>query len=162
MDLYLKHASATEEERTAVDAVLGPPATRWEGGDRKRAEDGHISYGGRDARSQRHLLLPVLNAVQKQLGWISDGSLNYVAQRLTVPPAEVYGVATFYAMLSTQPRPKRVAHVCDDIACRIGGANPSSSNSPPSLARPVRRTATRLMQPGSAAPASACANVPPP
>jgi len=124
MDLYLKHASATEEERTAVDALLGPPATRWEGGDRKRAEDGHISYGGRDARSQRHLLLPVLNAVQKQLGWISDGSLNYVAQRLTVPPAEVYGVATFYAMLSTQPRPKRVAHVCDDIACRIGGANP--------------------------------------
>jgi len=123
MDLYLKHASATADERAAVDAHLGPPATRWEGGDRDRSEDGRVSFGGRDARSQRHLLLPVLHAVQKRLGWISEGSLSYVAQRLTVPPAEVYGVATFYAMLSTQPRPCRVAHVCDDIACRIGGAN---------------------------------------
>ncbi len=124
MDLHLGRATASTAERAAVDAELGPPATRWEGGGRDRAEDGRVSYGGRDARSQRHLLLPVLHAVQKQIGWVSDGALTYVAQRLTVPPAEVYGVATFYSMLSIRPRPGRVAHVCDDIACRIGGANP--------------------------------------
>ncbi|MDQ3465634.1 MAG: NAD(P)H-dependent oxidoreductase subunit E [Actinomycetota bacterium] len=124
MDLHLGRATASTAERAAVDAELGPPATRWEGGGRDRAEDGRVSYGGRDARSQRHLLLPVLHAVQKQIGWVSDGALTYVAQRLTVPPAEVYGVATFYSMLSIRTRPGRVAHVCDDIACRIGGANP--------------------------------------
>ncbi|MEO8448572.1 MAG: NADH-ubiquinone oxidoreductase-F iron-sulfur binding region domain-containing protein, partial [Gemmatimonadota bacterium] len=38
------------------------------------------------------------------------------------PPADVFGVATFYGLLSTVPRPKRVVHVCDDIACRCVGA----------------------------------------
>jgi NADH:ubiquinone oxidoreductase subunit E len=31
------------------------------------------------------------------------------------------GVVTFYHLLSTKPRPPIVAHVCDDIACRIRG-----------------------------------------
>ena len=35
-----------------------------------------------------------------RVGWISEGGLNYVCQRLTVPPAEAYGVASFYAMFS--------------------------------------------------------------
>ncbi len=71
--------------------------------------------------SQRHLLLPALQAVQSGIGWISEGALNYVCERLTVPPADAYGVATFYALLSTTPRPRRVLHVCDDIACRVQG-----------------------------------------
>ena len=48
--------------------------------------------------------------------------MNHVCRRLSVPPAEAYGVATFYALLSTTPRPPTVAHVCDDIACRLLGA----------------------------------------
>src|SRR5438445_7964439 len=39
-----------------------------------------------------------------------------------VPPAEAYGVAAFYHMLSLEPRPRTVVHVCDDIACRVSGA----------------------------------------
>src|SRR4029079_16366566 len=35
---------------------------------------------------------------------------------------EAYGVATFYALFSTTARPPSVAHVCDDIACRLSGA----------------------------------------
>jgi NADH-quinone oxidoreductase subunit F len=70
----------------------------------------------------RHLLLPVLHAVQSRIGWISEGALNYVCTRLSVPPAEAYGVATFYAMFSLVPRPPKVVHVCDDIACRVNGA----------------------------------------
>ena len=55
------------------------------------------------------------------MGWISQGGLNYVSERLTVPPAEAYGVATFYAMFSVEPRAKIVVHVCDDLACRMSG-----------------------------------------
>ncbi len=40
-----------------------------------------------------------------------------------MPPAEAYGVATFYAMFSLVPRPARVVHVCDDIACKTRGAD---------------------------------------
>ncbi|MFI5372992.1 MAG: NAD(P)H-dependent oxidoreductase subunit E, partial [Candidatus Eisenbacteria bacterium] len=50
------------------------------------------------------------------------GGLTYVCRRLTIPPAEAYGVATFYAMFSVEPRPQTVVHVCDDIACRVNGA----------------------------------------
>jgi NADH-quinone oxidoreductase subunit F len=55
------------------------------------------------------------------MGWVSRGALNYISLRLEVPPAELWGVATFYHLLSTSPRPPVVAHVCDDIACRIRG-----------------------------------------
>ncbi len=115
-------ATPTEAERAAVDALLGPPASGWDGGTRDEARDAHASSGGHEARSERHLLLPALQAVQSGIGWISEGALNYVCERLTVPPADAYGVATFYALLSTTPRPRRVLHVCDDIACRVKGA----------------------------------------
>src|SRR5207237_40907 len=85
--------------------------------------DTHVAFGGHEARAQRHLLLPALHAVQSRVGWVSEGALNYICKRLTVPPADAWGVATFYALLSTTPRPRRVLHVCDDIACKCRGAD---------------------------------------
>ncbi len=58
----------------------------------------------------------------RRAGWISPGALNYICERLSVAPAEAYGVATFYAMFSVEPQPKTIVHVCDDIACRLAGA----------------------------------------
>lgn len=121
MDLHLLDAKPTAEERAAVDAFLSAPASGWDGGERQ-PRDTHTAAGGHAARGRRHLLLPAFHAVQSRVGWISEGALNYIAERLTVPPADAYGVATFYALLSTVPRPRRVLHVCDDIACRCRGA----------------------------------------
>lgn len=106
MDLHFTSACATDAERAVVDAVTSNGA----------------AGGASERRGRRHLLLPVLHAVQGRFGWISEGALNYVSERLAVAPAEVYGVATFYAMLSTKPRPQRVRLVCDDIACIVAGA----------------------------------------
>jgi NADH-quinone oxidoreductase subunit F len=122
VDLHLTTAEPTDEERIAVDALLGPPETGWVGGARDGGVETRFARGGRAAREQRDLLLPVLHALQAGVGWISEGGLNYVCKRLTVPPAEAYGVATFYAMLSVEERPRDVVHVCDDLACRIAGA----------------------------------------
>ncbi|HEX8866902.1 MAG TPA: NAD(P)H-dependent oxidoreductase subunit E, partial [Lentzea sp.] len=128
MDLRLTaRVAATGEERAAVDEVLGPPSSQWEGGAR-RAEDAHMAFGGHAARGRRHLLITVLHAVQERVGWISPGALDYVAERLTVPPAEAYGVASFYAMFRTTPSPGTarapgaVVHICDDVACKVAGA----------------------------------------
>jgi NADH-quinone oxidoreductase subunit F len=121
VDLKLLDADATAEERRAVDAVAGPPASARDGEDRA-AGDGHAHGGFRAAQERRHLLLPALNAVQSAIGWISRGAMNYICERLIVPPAEAYAVASFYALLSTESRPERVAHVCDDIVCRRRGA----------------------------------------
>jgi NADH-quinone oxidoreductase subunit F len=112
---------ATDEERAAIASVLGPPESAWDGGQR-RQQDGHAAFGGRAARARRHLLLPVLHAVQERVGWISPGALDHISERLTVPPAEAYGVASFYALLRTSPSPGAVVHVCDDIACQVNGA----------------------------------------
>jgi NADH-quinone oxidoreductase subunit F len=116
-------AAPSEAERSAVDALLGPPETGWVGGPERTARDLRVVRGGQDAREQRHLLLPALHALQARVGWISRGGLNYVSQRLSVPPAEAYGVATFYAMFSVEERPANVVHVCDDLACRGAGGH---------------------------------------
>jgi NADH-quinone oxidoreductase subunit F len=110
-------AEATAAERAAVDALLGPPESGWEGGARTAA-DLRVSRAPVDRRTE---LLPALHALQGAVGWISPGGLNYVCERLTVPPAEAYGVATFYAMFSVEERPTTVVHVCDDLACRVRG-----------------------------------------
>lgn len=68
------------------------------------------------------MLLPALHAAQARVGWISEGALNHICAQLSVPPAEAYGVATFYALFATAPRAPRMVHVCDDIACRVKGA----------------------------------------
>ncbi|MBI1789731.1 MAG: NAD(P)H-dependent oxidoreductase subunit E [Acidobacteria bacterium] len=98
MDLRLGAEQPTEEERSAVDGEVGS--------------------------GERHRLLPVLHALQSRIGWISPGAVNHVAARLMIPPAEVFGVASFYGMFSLEPRPARAAQVCDDIACLIQGAAP--------------------------------------
>src|SRR5437764_12603839 len=98
MDLhFIPGAFPTADEREAIDAVIQP--------------------GRRDD------LLPALHAAQARRGWISEGALNHICERLSVPPAEAYGVASFYAMFSLQPRPPVVVHVCDDIACRMNAAD---------------------------------------
>ena len=123
MDLHVVGPAATPEERAAIDAALdpeiGPPRSGWDGGARDTAADGHVAHGGHDARARRDLLLPALEAAAARIGWVSRGALNHVSKRLAVPPAEAYGVASFYALLPTTPRPPIVAHVCDDIACRL-------------------------------------------
>jgi NADH-quinone oxidoreductase subunit F len=123
MDLHLSDAAPSDEERAAVDALLGAPTSGWDGGTRDPVYDTHTSKGGHEARAKRHLLLPALHAAQSRVGWLSEGALNYVCTRLSVPPADAWGVATFYALFSTTPRPKRVLHVCDDIACKCAGAD---------------------------------------
>jgi NADH-quinone oxidoreductase subunit F len=126
MDLHVVGPAATPDERSAIDAVLdpviGPARSGWEGGERDAALDGHIARGGHEARARRDLLLPALNAAASRAGWVSRGALNHISRRLSVPPADAYGVASFYALTPLAPRPPVVAHVCDDIACRLAGA----------------------------------------
>jgi NADH-quinone oxidoreductase subunit F len=114
-------AAPSEAERSAVDGLLGAPETGWVGGEERTARSLRVVRGGRESREQRHLLLPALHALQSGVGWISRGGLNYVCQRLSIPPAEAYGVATFYAMFSVEERPANAVHVCDDLACRGAG-----------------------------------------
>jgi NADH-quinone oxidoreductase subunit F len=112
VDLKLIGATPSARELAVVEAAA--PAAIVED------VDGRIV---RTSRDHRHRLLPVLDAVQSEIGYISPGAVDAIATRLNVPPAEIFAVASFYALLSTEPRPDVVVHVCDDTACRaVGGA----------------------------------------
>ncbi len=123
MDIKLLNVAPTDEERDAVDLLLGPPTSGWDGGERDALTDTRVADGGHEVREDRHLLLPALWAVQDRIGYISAPALNYISRRLTIPPADAYGVATFYAMLATEPQPPRVLHVCEDLACKCVGSD---------------------------------------
>lgn len=122
MDLRFSDAQPTDAERAAVDAVLGAPDSSWDGAADRSEADFRTARIGRAARERRDELLPALAALQSDIGWISEGGLMHVCRRLSVPPADAYGVATFYALLSTTERPRRVVHVCDDVGCAPFGA----------------------------------------
>jgi NADH-quinone oxidoreductase subunit F len=122
VDTHFIKAEATQEERQAVDSVLGPPESSWSSGARNSDQDGHSAVRDHSLGGQRHKLLPVLHSIQARFGWITPTALNYACQRLDVPPAEAYGVASFYGLFSLTERPPRVVHVCDDIACMTHGA----------------------------------------
>ena len=122
MDIRTTGGPATADETAAIDGFLGAPESLWEGGERRPADD-HVAYGGHAVRSQRHLLLPVLHAIQDRVGWVSRGALEYACRRLSIPPAEAYGVVSFYARFALQPRGPLTLRVCDDIVCKLFGAD---------------------------------------
>src|SRR3990172_4635606 len=122
MALQILAPPPTDAEREAVDAVLGPALWGWHGADRDVAADTRVAYGARALGLRRDLLLPALHALQARVGWISETGLGYVCRRLDIPPAEAYGVASFYHLFSLGPQPPKVVHVCDDVACRARGA----------------------------------------
>ena len=121
MDLRLSPEEATPDERDAVTSLLGP------------------EHPSPSQKVGRDLLLPALWAVQSRVGWVSEGALNYICRRLDVAPADAFGVASFYRMLSLTPRPSTVAHICEDLACRMKGSEElclaaEKQFGPPSLA----------------------------
>jgi NADH-quinone oxidoreductase subunit F len=65
----------------------------------------------------------VLHAVQDHVGWVSRGALEYACRRLAIPPAEAYGVVSFYARFALEERPALALHICDDIACMCAGSD---------------------------------------
>lgn len=83
MDLHFGDSKPTDEEREAVDALLGPPGSAWETafGDSTVRSDTDLRWarGGRAARERRDLLLPGLHAVNDRVGWISEGALDYLS-----------------------------------------------------------------------------------
>jgi NADH-quinone oxidoreductase subunit F len=120
-DLKLLEAEPTQDERDAIDAVVGAERAN---GDRVLRRD----------RTRRNLLLPALRAAQRRVGWVTPGALGYASRRLDVPPADAYGVATFYALISLEERPAEVLHVCTDLSCALAGAEvPPGAHASPCL-----------------------------
>jgi NADH-quinone oxidoreductase subunit E len=64
-------------------------------------------------------LIPILQAIQHEYQYLPEELLTYVATSLDVPPARVFGVATFYAHFALEPKGKHVIRICDGTACHV-------------------------------------------
>jgi len=71
---------------------------------------------------KRGVLVPLLQDVQGELGYLPGEAMQVIAGDLPVPLARLYGVASFYAQFYFQPRGKHVVRVCTGTACYIRGA----------------------------------------
>jgi len=64
-------------------------------------------------------LIPILQEIQAVYKYLSKDMISYVATSIGVPPSRVYGVATFYAHFSLEPKGKHIIRLCDGTACHV-------------------------------------------
>lgn len=69
----------------------------------------------------RESLLPILQGIVIEENFISDVAMSEVADELNMSAALVYGTATFYSFLDTEPRGKYVIRICKTITCDMKG-----------------------------------------
>lgn len=68
-------------------------------------------------------LIPMLQNVQRELGYLPEQALLEIARLIRVPAARVYGTATFYAQFRLQPVGKYIVKVCRGTACHVKGSD---------------------------------------
>lgn len=64
-------------------------------------------------------LIAILQSIQDEYRYLPEPVLSYIATRLSIPRAKVFGVATFYAHFSLQPKGKYIIRICDGTACHV-------------------------------------------
>jgi NADH:ubiquinone oxidoreductase subunit E len=66
-------------------------------------------------------LIPILQEVNQKFGYISDDAIREISQKMNIPTSHIYSVATFYRMLSTEPRGRHVIQFCESAPCHVAG-----------------------------------------
>ena len=97
-DIKKKQYKPTDEDISKVDEII------------RRHE-------GRDG-----VLIPILNEIQTEIGFLPVEVQKMVARRLNIPEKEVYGVATFYNQFRFQATGKYHIMVCRGTACHVKGS----------------------------------------
>ncbi len=69
-------------------------------------------------------LIPILQAIQEEYRYLPEKILTFVATSLGIPPAKVYGVATFYSHFALKAKGKYVIKICDGTACHVRNSIP--------------------------------------
>ncbi len=68
-------------------------------------------------------LIPAMQAIQEEYGWLSEDNLTKLSSYLEVSPAKAYGVATFYAQFRLEPMGRHLINLCTGTACHVKGAD---------------------------------------
>ena len=74
-------------------------------------------------RGEGGLLIPLLQRVQTEEGYISREQMAEIHRRTGVPLSSIFGVATFYAQFRLRPVGRNIIKVCHGTACHVANAN---------------------------------------
>jgi NADH-quinone oxidoreductase subunit E len=90
------------------------------------AKQGDTAVSVVQAAVQRHgttrdELIPILNDVNQEIGYLPLEAMEEVSRQLRVPKSQLFSVATFYQMLSTKPRGRHVVKFCESAPCHVAG-----------------------------------------
>jgi len=77
---------------------------------------------GTKEKLPREALIPLLQEAQERDGYLSREAITEIAERLDIPPAKVYGVASFYNQFTFTRPGKYVIRVCRGTACHVKGS----------------------------------------
>lgn len=72
---------------------------------------------------QRDTLLPLLQDIQNEFGYLSEEAINRIASSLNLPSSKVYGVATFYDQFRFEARGRFHIQICHGTACHINNSS---------------------------------------
>lgn len=67
-------------------------------------------------------VIPLLQDIQKEYGYVPEDAVNLAAEKLGVFPVDIYGVLTFYTQFHLEPRGQHTIRVCLGTACHVMGA----------------------------------------
>ncbi len=74
--------------------------------------------------TRRAALIPALHIAQRRAGgWLPDAAIAEVAAELDLPPADVYGVVTFYDLFHQRPVGRHRIRVCTNLSCQLRGSD---------------------------------------
>ncbi len=73
-------------------------------------------------KGKSNALIPLLQEVQEEIGYLPEEAMMAVAKTTGVPESHVYGVATFYAQFYFSRRGDNQTKVCSGTACHVKGA----------------------------------------
>jgi len=73
-------------------------------------------------REQHGTVISLLADIQETFGYIPESAVDHVAREVNIPSAELFGVASFYAMFRFQPEGKYVVRLCRGTACHVQGS----------------------------------------
>lgn len=75
------------------------------------------------ADRRQSAILAALRIAQDELGWLSNETIEYIAEVIGVPAVRAYEVATFYSMYHLEPVGKNVIYLCTNISCLLRGCD---------------------------------------
>jgi len=66
-------------------------------------------------------LIMILQAIQRRYNYLPQATLKYLSEKIDVPYSQIYGVGTFYATFSLEPKGRNVISICLGTACHVRG-----------------------------------------